>query len=283
LAFSLCWSSSSAYEQQYYVGGVGPNGGTVTSVSVSSELTDTSEEIIGDFLETTYTYTYTETVDEVVEQTSYQTVTVSEERTEELIDTATITTTNTSTSCYSSDVEYCTAGQNLGGGSVVYEMDTSSYDNANQIDYGATVTSHVSNTVLPPCSQTTGDCQDELKITVRLYEGNQLVSTYNHTYASINWGGSRDFAYSQDVSGVTFDSATLELYGMDAGYYGGYYGPAFSSAFFDVTYDYIYQAIQQIITQTEMRTILNSTEYDYQSEYIPPIEVDYAIILQNRT
>jgi len=233
--------------------------------------------MVGDFLETTYTYTYTETVEEVVDVTVYQTVTITEEKTQQLIDTATVTTSNVSTDCYTAGVDYCTASQQTGGGSVVYEMDASAYDNKNQIDYGSTVTSHVSNASLPACGNTTGDCQDELKISVRLYENGVLQTTYNHVYASINWSGSRDYDFTQDVSGVSFDTATLELYGMDAGYYSGYYGPAFSNTYFDVTYDYIYQAIQAVINQTEMTTVLSTDEYEYDSQYIPPPPtIDYA-------
>lgn len=269
LVFLVYCSYSNAYEQQYTVGGIGPNGGTVTAVSVVPELTNTTEEMVGDFLETTYTYTYTETVDEVVNQTTYQTVTVVEEKTESLLDASTITTTNVTTNCYATDA-YCTGSQSTGGGSVIYEMDASSYDNKNEIDYGSTVTSHVSNASLPPCSQTTGDCQDEFKITVTLLNNGIVEKTYTHHYASVNWSGSNDYSFNQDVSGVTFDTAKLELYGMDAGYFSGYYGPAFSNTFFDLTYDYIYQAIQQIVTQVEMQTILTANEYEYDSQYIPP-------------
>jgi hypothetical protein len=263
-------SYSEAYEQQYQVGGVGPNGGTVTAVSVVPALTSTEEQMVGDFLETTYTYTYTETVDETVQETSYTTVTVTEEKTDSLIDTATITTTNTSTSCYDQSADYCTGSQSTGGGSIVYDMDVSSYENKKAIDYGSTVTSHGSNAVLPPCSQTTGDCQDEFKLTVTLMNNGVVEKTYVHHYASVNWSGSRDFAFNQDVSGVTFDTARLELYGMDAGYYSGFYGPAFSSSFFDLTYDYIYQVIQQIVTDVEMRSVFSTDEYVYDSQYIPP-------------
>jgi hypothetical protein len=269
LAFLVYCSSSSAYEQQYIVGGVGPNGGTVTDVTVIPQLSNTTEEMVGDFLETTYTYTYTETVEEVVDVTVYQTVTITEEKTQQLIDTATIKTENVSTECYATGVDYCTASQQTGGGSVVYEINTSAYDNKNQIDYGSTVTSHVSNANLPVCGNNTGDCQDELKISVRLYENGVLQTSYNHVYASINWSGSKDYDFTQDVSGISFDTATLELYGMDAGYYSGYYGPAFSNTYFDVTYDYIYQAIQAVINQTEMTTVLSTDEYEYDSQYIP--------------
>ena len=58
-----CFSSYSlAYDQQYQVGGTGPQGGTVTSVSVASVLDSTSTQQVGDNLETVTVTKFTETV-----------------------------------------------------------------------------------------------------------------------------------------------------------------------------------------------------------------------------
>ena len=272
----LYCSSSSAYDQQYNIGDTGPNGGTVTNVSVVPALTNTQEQMVGDYLETTYTYTYTETVVETVNQTTYETVTVVEEKTNQLINSGTITDTNVSTNCYQTGA-VCTGSQATGGGSRTYEFDLSNYENKKLIEYGTSVTSHISNESLTTCANTTGDCQDEFKVTIRLLNDGQLTQTYTHNYSSINWSGTKDYAFSQDVSSLSFNSAQLELYGMDAGYFSGYYGPAFSATYFDLTYDYIYQAINQIITQVEMTTIKQTTEYEYDSQYIPPPQpVDYS-------
>ena len=62
LALVFCFSSSSnAYDhQQYFVGDTGPNGGTITNVTIESVLSDTETSLQGDYLETIDTYTYTE-------------------------------------------------------------------------------------------------------------------------------------------------------------------------------------------------------------------------------
>jgi len=65
-----------AYDQQYTVGGTGPNGGVVTSVAVTSEVTGTSTSQVGDNLETITTNKYTETVVENVTTTNQITQTV---------------------------------------------------------------------------------------------------------------------------------------------------------------------------------------------------------------
>jgi len=272
----LCYSYSNAYEQQYQVGDTGPNGGTVTSVSVVPTLSNTTEEMVGDFLETTYTYTYTETINETVQTTTYETVNVIQEKTDKLIDLSTYTDTNVSTNCYATGVDICTGNQSTGGGSRVYDFTIN--QDVKEIDYGSSVTSHVSNSTLPTCANTTGDCQDEFKITVRLYDNGVLQNTYTHNYSSINWAGTKDYAFTQDTSSIDFNTAQLELYGVDAGYYSGYYGPAFGNTYFDITYDYLTQVINQIITQNTMTTVLSAQEYAYDSEYIPPppIEIDYS-------
>ena len=272
-------SSSSAYDQQYTVGGVGPNGGTVTAVTVVPELTNTEEVMVGDFLETTYTYTYTETIEETVNQTSYETVTVITEKTDQLIDTATVTNSNISTNCsWANSADFCTGSQSVGGGSKTYNFDLSDYQNKTGVDYGAKVFSHNSNANVPLCNATNGDCKDEFKVTVKLLNDGSVTETYTHNYTNMNWIGSQDFSYSQDVSSIAFDSASLELYGMDSGYFNGYFGPAFSDTFFNLTYNNISEIINQIITQVEMTTIKTATEYAYDSQYIPPppVEVDYT-------
>jgi len=272
-------SSSSAYDQQYTVGGVGPNGGTVTAVTVVPELTNTEEVMVGDFLETTYTYTYTETIEETVNQVSYETVTVITEKTDQLIDTATVTNSNISTNCsWANSADFCTGNQSVGGGSKTYNFDLSDYQNKTGVDYGAKVFSHNSNANVPLCNATNNDCKDEFKVTVKLLNNGSITETYTHNYTSMNWIGSQNFSYSQDVSSLTFDSASLELYGMDSGYFSGYFGPAFSDTFFNLTYNNISEIINQIITQVEMTTIKTATEYTYDSQYIPPppVEVDYT-------
>jgi hypothetical protein len=71
-----CYSYSSlAYDQQYTVGGTGPNGGTVTSVDVTSVVTGTEVGLNGGFEETTTTTLFTETVIEQISTSEQQTVT----------------------------------------------------------------------------------------------------------------------------------------------------------------------------------------------------------------
>jgi hypothetical protein len=62
-----CYSSYSlAYTQQYNVGDTGPNGGTVTSSTLTSVVTNTEVTLNGGFEETTTTTNWTETVVEEI-------------------------------------------------------------------------------------------------------------------------------------------------------------------------------------------------------------------------
>jgi len=275
LLLLVCFSSSRAYEQQYNVGDTGPNGGVVTSVTVESTLSDSYTELVGDFLETTDTYTYTETILENVENVSYQTVEITEEvTTSNLVNSYTDTNINvvstTNNNYGMTGSEFTTGNQSQGGGSRVYDIDVSNYDNIQEIDYGSTVYSHISNETVPDCVNTSGDCKDEFKITVNLYSSGTLVKNYTHNYTSMNWSGSQDYSYNQDVSAITFDSADFELYGIDRGFTSGYYGPGFSDIFFNITYNQITEIINTITSIIEYETIKTTDEYVYSSEYVPP-------------
>ena len=68
-----CCSYSSpalSYTQQYNVGDTGPNGGTVTSSTITSVITNTEVALNGGFEDTTTTTQYTETVIEQIATTS---------------------------------------------------------------------------------------------------------------------------------------------------------------------------------------------------------------------
>ena len=64
-----CYSYSNpalAYTQQYNVGDTGPNGGTVTSSTLTSVITNTEVTLNGGFEDTTTTTNWTETVVEEI-------------------------------------------------------------------------------------------------------------------------------------------------------------------------------------------------------------------------
>ena len=280
----LFWFSSFSYSQYYEpvyeVDGVGPNGGRVISVDVTSALTDTFVELVGDFEETTYTYEYTETIVEELDEVTQVTQTViTSVKSSNLIPTDwdyQDTNINVVGNSYGMNgAEFTTGSQSMSGGTRIYEGDLS-FDNMDLLEYGATVYSHSSNSSVPACANTTSDCRDDFSIVVKLYNDGELVETQSHVYQGITWTGSRDYDYSLDISEMDVDYGSLALYGIDRGYPSGYYGPGFSDVYVYVTYDVISQVVNDIVTTIERETILKTDVYVYESVYIPPV-VDVQI------
>jgi len=276
LFLASSYSYSEEYTQQYQVGDVGPNGGEVTSVTVNEVYV--GEEVVqeGDFLEVTHTYEYTETIIEQVEEVSFTTVTeVTSVTTPNLItDDSTYTDTNVSIggNYGMPGADFTTGNQGLGGGTRMYEGGFADED-IQTLDYGVTVHSHGSNSFLPACSNTTGDCRDDFSVTVSLYYQDELVDTLTHSYTGINWSGSRDYEWSEDVSALTFDYGTMELFGIDRGFYGGYYGPGFSDPYVRATYNVMEQVVQRVVEYVQMESIRKSDVYVYESIYNPPVQI----------
>ena len=286
LVFLACYYSySNSYDQQYQVGDTGPNGGEVTNVILTETITDTTSTVIGDFIEYTDTYLYQETITESVGVSTSTTTYVSQEvetsnlLTTELQDTSTLQNAfdcSNTNNCYGmgSNVEITTGNQSMGGGTAIIDFDLSTYSDMQELDYGGKVYSHQSNTTVPNCNQTNGDCKDEFKVTLTLKNGNSVVDTYVHNYTNMNWQGVQDYAFNQDVSNKDFDSASLEFYGIDRGYNTGYYGPGFSYAFLIVTYNALVAQINTIIDYTVMTTIKQTEESVIESVYSPQFEMD---------
>jgi len=280
LGLVLCffYSYSNAYEVQYSVGDTGPNGGVVTSVTVEELYLGEEVAQEGDFLEVTHSYEYTETIVEEVATSEYvTTTTVTPVTTPNLItDPLDGTTENiyiiepNGNDYGMSGATFTTGNEAQGGGSIIYEGSLEA-ENKQRIDYGVTVYSHTSNEYVPPCENTTSDCKDDFKVTVTLYNEGIVVDSMTHAYTGIDWSGSKDYTWSADVSELMFDYGSMELYGVDRGFYSGYYGPGFSDPFVQLTYNIVEQIVQQVISYVEMETINKTEEYIYESIYNPPV------------
>ena len=114
--------------------------------------------------------------------------------------------------------------------------------------YGVTVDSHSSNSVLPTCDQTNGDCQDNFNLTLTLHDGETVVQEYEHEFV-LDYAGLRDYEFEQTVVSNSWVelSMLLELYGQDAGYPTGLYGPQFTDPWLTAGYDAISFVQSQIV------------------------------------
>ncbi len=158
---------------------------------------------------------------------------------------------------------YCTSGQactGYQGGTFSTDVDfedimtINEINNGFDVNYGVTVKSHNSNSTLPLCSQTNGDCKDKFTVTLDLLSGGSIVETFEDTIV-LDFGGTRDYTFSESVGTNTYTDllGSFSLFGIDAGYHSGMYGPIFSDPFINVVYDQIELVTQQvtnIVTET---------------------------------
>ena len=329
LALVFCFSSSSnAYDQQYFVGDTGPNGGTITNVTIESVLSDTETSLQGDYLETIDTYTYTETVYETrndtvitTELVEVITTTQSEEYTETTkeidlfedmdnwgssgnvrIDSGYCDTDQSNLSTGEVCFGAATQGGSTQGGGIIYssdipldsDMTKAELNRGFDLDYGMTVTSHRSNTSVPLCNATNGDCKDVFELEVKISKNTgELINRYFHS-VTLDYAGARDYSWSQSISENDFDlgvTAYFELFGVDAGYTNKYFGPKITDPYLHVTYDVITYVTNQIVNlvETQIETIIErefETTYEtdelvYTSEYVgspEPIVYEVEVI-----
>ena len=158
---------------------------------------------------------------------------------------------------------YCTSGQACTGhqgGTFSTDIDfedimtINEINNGFDINYGVTVKSHNSNSNLPLCSQTNGDCKDKFTVTLDLLSDGSIVETFEDTIV-LDFGGTRDYTFSESVGTNTYTdlTGTFSLFGIDDGFNRGMYGPIFSDPFMNVVYDQIELVTQQvtnIVTET---------------------------------
>ena len=120
------------------------------------------------------------------------------------------------------------------------------------IRYGSQVWSHNSNATVPLCSATNGDCKDSFSITLTIKDSSgTTLHNFAHQFNNISWTGwnKTDFFFNSTVPSNSYTSslATLELYGIDSGYYSGRHGPQFDNAIIKTVYTAIDFAVSQTI------------------------------------
>ena len=320
--------SSLAYDQQYNVGDTGPNGGQVTAVDVTSTVTDTSVALNGGFEETTTTTLYTETVTEQISttetttttsQTTVETTTANQlgaidsnwstrgtvnvgpsscnySGTLEAGEACTGPMANVPNSNASGTINWQPYGSNsLGGGEVnsgyvelTQNLTEAEIQAGFDINFGATVESHQSNATVPNCANTTGDCQDLIKVTLNLFANDRTTYVGQSTrYETLTYSGTRTYSYTYTLRPNNYENlyGGLVLWGVDAGYHGGMYGPIFSDPFIKLTYDTVTTITEQItnIVLSTQQTVYETSEETMTSVFIgdpttdtTPIEIDYT-------
>ena len=170
--------------------------------------------------------------------------------------------TMTGNTGYCSPGEACTGAQGGTYSTTVDLTETMTIEEMNrgfEIAYGVDLTSHSSNSVLPTCDQTSGDCQDNFNLTLTLQNGETVVQQYNHEHV-LDFSGLRQYQFEQTVVENSWNDLTalIELYGQDAGYPSGLYGPQFTDPWLTTGYDAISYITEQIVTivQDDMNDVV---------------------------
>ena len=262
------------------------------TITVIEEVTTT--ETITEMVEqeVTTTQTVTEIVDQEVEvevtsevQVEQVTPAVQESLS---LDPLSDWTKSGDASTNASQGSYCTSGQACTGhqgGTFSTDVDfedimtISEINNGFDVNYGVTVKSHNSNSTLPLCSQTNGDCKDHFTVTLELTSGSSVVQTFEDTIV-LDFGGTRDYTFSESIGTNTYTDllGTFSLFGIDAGYHRGMYGPIFSDPYMNVVYDQIEMITQQVTNiVTETIQVAVEREIEVIETILVPVEREIEV------
>ena len=154
-------------------------------------------------------------------------------------------------------------GPETTGGTVSQSVDLFTKMNKQEINkgftvnYGSHVFSHQSNATVPVCDSNPSngpDCRDTFSITLDIKDSSgTLLHKFEHEFKEITWTGwnTDDFFFNSTVPENEHTSAiaTLELFGIDAGFTTGHFGPAFDNVRLTVTHTNM--IVEQITTITE--------------------------------
>lgn len=173
-------------------------------------------------------------------------------------------------------------GSFAGGGTITsnkFDIDTDmtekELNEGFDIDYGLRVESHSSNTQVPLCQNTSGDCKDKFTMTVNLYKSdNSLINSYSHSVI-LDYNGQRNFSWDQTIGANTYElgiQAEFVIFGVDAGWVRGYWGPIVYDPWLTVTYDVISYVTETITTYVTEQVIDYVTTYVTSYETITNIE-----------
>ena len=259
-----CFSSYSlAYDQQYQVGGTGPQGGTVTSVSVASVLDSTSTQQVGDNLETVTVTKFTETVVENV--TSTQQVTQTTINTTETTTGDIITTTNLNNSkvtCADSgsgfynDPQGCDRHTRIWNdlhigtdGQYTFTSDLDHWMNQESMNYGFSAEAEAQAKDAQPNTPST------FTITVKLFDPDTNESTLETNSWTLT-NSYQTFSTTLDVDTNTYGPDSQIIAQFMANDPGGYnYSTDVQNFALDLTYD-----VLETVVETINQTITNSVQ-----------------------
>lgn len=184
------------------------------------------------------------------------------------------------------DGEVCTGsadqgGTAIGGGGIISQeyslkdqgLSVAEMQQGFDLEYGASIESHISNTSVPGCENTTGDCRDyfTIKLHVTKSDGSS-INTYEET-VEMDYSGVRDYKYTQNIGANNYKDVNfkMDIWSVDAGYTSGYYGGIISDPFLEIQYKTV-----DIVTEV----ILGIVD-DIVNDQMKLEEVKMEVVLEN--
>lgn len=184
------------------------------------------------------------------------------------------------------DGEVCTGSANQrgeipGGGGIISEeyslkdqgLSVAEMQQGFDLEYGASIESHISNTSVPSCENTTSDCRDyfTIKLNVTKSDGSS-INTYEHT-VEMDYSGVKDYKYTQSIGANNYTNVNfkMDIWSVDAGYTSGMFGGIISDPFLEIQYKTV-----DIVTE-----IILDVVDDIVKDQMKIEEVKMEVVLEN--
>lgn len=252
--------------RSFEIGGTGPEGGTITDIQSSDQVTGTNTEITADGYEVTTTTTETTTI--IYENVDNEIVTTTTTtQTTEGVSSGDVINESACGTVTGSTLDHCAhVHMDYQGGTWDFQINLADYldstewtdgFNINQSIYGYACTNQIG-----------GDCNsgrlDPLTVTITVSDpiSGETYQSAETFYLDQTW---RYYESSMSIGENTLGSSTtidLSYYGIDAGYWGGYYGPVLQYPELEIIDTQITTITQQITSIVTEQVLTTLTTYE---------------------
>tara|TARA_R110000737_G_scaffold75345_2_gene104981 strand:+ start:761 stop:1846 length:1086 start_codon:yes stop_codon:yes gene_type:complete len=146
-----------------------------------------------------------------------------------------------------------------------------------------TIDSHQSNSYLSTCGTVNqpNDCRDLFALGITLFEGGQASQSFSHE-VELDFANEQSFSFTDVVgpNSLGLLTATLSMWGVDAGYHSSFFGPKFSDPSLTFTYDDLLE--QQILEQIVLNDVVAATT-TMTDVFVPPPPVEFQQLAPTTT
>ena len=202
--------------------------------------------------------------------------------------TTTGATSSSSSDSGCTDGEFCTGDSTAGGGTYTSQsfnvpLTLSEIQRGFEMNSAVTIDSHQSNSYLSTCGTVNqpNDCRDLFALGITLFEGGQASQSFSHE-VELDFANEQSFSFTDVVgpNSLGLLTATLSMWGVDAGYHSSFFGPKFSDPSLTFTYDDLLE--QQILEQIVLNDVVAATT-TMTDVFVPPPPVEFQQLAPTTT